>query len=309
MPSAQPLAHSRTKFTRPGGRLATRVRHTVASPPLPSPSRSPPLPPPQMPRPRSAALATAAAAATAAARRPPPAGDSNKAAPRGCTSETRPLRKDASETLVEDHGEVREGGQPEQLGRDGGGGVHMRSPSRRGPAQLVSCCVHTSARSAAHHPRRQAALAGSPAKRCVTRDVGDTDLLATTTRAPQPRHARNAIGRWKAAAALVAPAAARGVQKASSKGIAITLDIDFRSQTSREKKGRWPWRCRISLSSRPLSVAGKWSRKSRTRGTCWQGQGAAARSASSVPREMCWEQAGMPICPKFWQLVMAWWQA
>jgi hypothetical protein len=214
----------------------TRVRHTVASPPLPSPSRSPPLPPPQMPRPRSAALATAAAAATAAARRPPPAGDSNKAAPRGCTSETRPLRKDASETLVEDHGEVREGGQPEQLGRDGGGGVHMRSPSRRGPAQLVSCCVHTSARSAAHHPRRQAALAGSPAKRCVTRDVGDTDSLATTTRAPQPRHARNAIGRWKAAAALVAPAAARGVQRASSKGIAITLDIDFRSQTSREKK-------------------------------------------------------------------------
>jgi len=227
--ASQPLAHSRTKFTRPGAGSAgdTRARHTVASPPLPSPSRTPPLPPPQLPPPRPAALATAAAAATAVARRPPPAGDSNKAAPRGCTSETRPLRKDASETQVEDHGEVREGGQHGQLGRDGGCGVRMRSPSRRGPAQLVSCCVRTSARAAQRtHPRRQAAPAGSPAKRCVTRDVGDTGSLATTTRAPQPRHTRNAIGRWKAAAARVAPAAARGVQRASSKGIAITLDIE-----------------------------------------------------------------------------------
>ena len=153
--ASQPLAHSRTKFTRPGAGSAgdTHARHTVASPPLPSPSRTPPLTPPQLPPPRPAALATAAAAATAVARRPPPAGDSNKAAPRGCTSETRPLRKDASDKIVEDHGEVREGGQHGQLGRDGGCGVRMRSPSRRGPAQLVSCCVRTSARSAAHPPK------------------------------------------------------------------------------------------------------------------------------------------------------------
>ena len=228
--ASQPLAHSRTKFTRPGAGSAGDTAHVHGTQ---SPRRrcrrrperrrlrrhnclhrAPPPWPLLLPLPL-----------------PLPAGRRRRATQTRQRLEAVPRRRDpCARTLRTKSSRITErcekagsmGSWDEMAGAECACAHHLVE-GRPSSSAAASARPHAAQRT---HPRRQAALAGSPAKRCVTRDVGDTGSLATTTRAPQPRHKRNAIGRWKAAAARVAPAAARGVQRASSKGIAITLDIE-----------------------------------------------------------------------------------